>query len=245
MSSPSVTTGVDLAASPRRTAACVVRWDADRVFVARVEPAVDDDAFGSLLDDLPPGGKLGLDCPLGWPAAFVSALRAHQERAPWPLRGSAGRSELLWRATDRWLGERCRRWPLSVSTDRIGVTALRAAYLLDRWEASGAGRVDRAGLTGPVVEVYPAAARRVWGLGATRSVEELEAKLNVQFADSGTRRTCESNEHAFDALVAAFVARAAALFRTHRPPAELAAVAAVEGWIHLPACSLEDLTDAV
>jgi hypothetical protein len=239
-----VTIGVDLAASPRNTAACEIHWGAGQPVVTRVESPVDDSAFHSLLEHLPEGGRLGLDCPLGWPAPFVAALRAHHGHQPWPARGrSADRGDLLWRATDRWVRDRFGRWPLSVSTDRIGVTALRAAHLLDAWEAAG-GRIDRSGVTGPVVEVYPAVARRVWGLGAVRSVEELDARLPIGFGDPAARRACERAEHAFDALVAALVARAAALGRTCLPPAELGDVAASEGWIHVPTGSIEDLVGA-
>jgi hypothetical protein len=39
---------------------------------------------------------------------------------------------------------------------------------------------------------------------------------------------------AFDAFVSALVARAAALGLTELPPAQLAGLAALEGWIHLP-----------
>jgi len=236
-----VTIGVDFAASPRNTAACHLSWYDGRVVVERLDTEVDDAAFVALLDHLPQGGRLGIDCPLGWPVAFVAALRAHGDRQPWPARGTAGdRGELVWRATDRWVRESLGRWPLSVSTDRIGVTALRAAHLLDAWETAG-GRLDRSGVSGPVAEVYPAVARRVWGLGATRSVSEVESRLPIRFAGAAAREACAAGEHAFDALIAALVARAVALGHTSHPPADLAGVGAVEGWIHVPTCAVEDL----
>ena len=236
-----MTMGVDLAASPTNTAACTVCWPEGQVVVEHADRNVDDDAFISLLRQLPEEGRLGLDCPLGWPVAFVAALAAHHRRKPWPARGGGGdRGHLRWRATDRWLWERTGRWPLSVSTDRLGVTALRCAYLLDQWEANG-GTVDRTGIKGPVAEVYPAAARRAWGLGRVRSVEELEECLPIHFEQPAIRDLCKADEHCFDALVAALVARAAALGRTTTPPAEALAVAAVEGWIHVPTCPIDEL----
>ena len=241
MDQPVVTVGVDLAASPTNTAACSVRWPAREVVVERVESTVDDAAFISLLRQLPDEGRVGLDCPLGWPVAFVAALVAHCRREPWPTRRVGGdRGHLRWRATDRWLREHTGRWPLSVSTDRLGVTALRCAYLLDQWEAIG-GTVDRIGIEGPVLEVYPAAARRVWGLGRVRSVEELEDRLPIRFGQPAIRDLCTADEHCFDALVAALVARAAALGRTSTPPPGAVAAAAVEGWIHVPSCPLDEL----
>jgi len=236
-----ITVGVDFAASPKNTAACEVQWSGGLATVARLDAVVDDRAFLSLLDRLPATGRLGIDCPLGWPVAFTAALRAHGDHRPWPARGSDGdRGELVWRATDRWVRERLGRWPLSVSTDRIGVTALRAAYLLDAWEATHAP-IDRSGVQGPVAEVYPAAARRVWALSPVRSIPELEERLAVRFAAPDIRRACVVSEHAFDALMSALVARAVDLEQTGRPPPGLTDLASVEGWIHVPTNPIEDL----
>jgi hypothetical protein len=238
---PTVTVGVDLAGSPANTAACTLRWEAGQAAVVAVDAGVDDASFLRLLRELPHGAKLGLDCPLGWPVRFVEAVAAHAGREPWPARGGDGdRGALRWRATDRWVRDLTGRWPLSVSTDRLGVPALRSAYLLDVWEADG-GTVDRSGLTGPVVEVYPAAARRAWGLGWARSVEALEARLPLRFEGPAVRARCVADENCFDALVAALVARAAGLGRTSPPPAELTEVAGAEGWIHVPNCPIEEL----
>lgn len=236
-----ITVGVDFAASPKNTAACEVRWSEGQAAVERLDAVVDDRAFRSLLDRLPEGGRLGIDCPLGWPVAFIDAIGAHGDHRPWPGRGSDGyRGDLVWRATDRWVRERLGRWPLSVSTDRIGVTALRAAYLLDAWEATNAP-IDRSGARGPVAEVYPAAARRLWALSPVRSVPELEARLAIRFAAPAIRQACVGSEHAFDALVSALVARAVTLKQTGRPPPELSGLASVEGWIHVPTGPIEDL----
>lgn len=242
MAEATITVGVDFAASPTNTAACEIHWYARHAVVERADANVDDAAFLRLLEVLPEDGRLGLDCPLGWPVAFVSAVRAHHEHAPWPTRGSSDRTELVWRATDRWVRQRCGRWPLSVSTDRIGVTALRAAYLFDAWDAMG-GTVDRSGVTGPVVEVYPAVARRVWGMEAVRSVDEIEARLPIRFSNSAARHASQASEHVFDALVGALVAPAAALGRTDAPPADLRDVAAAEGWIHVPSCAIDELVE--
>ena len=209
---PMITVGVDLAASARNTAACEIHWYSDHAVVERVDTTVDDAAFLALLETLPESGRLGLDCPLGWPVAFVSAVRAHHDHAPWPARGRPDRAELVWRATDRWIRQRGGRWPLSVSTDRIGVTALRAAYLLDACEAAG-GTVDRSGVTGPLVEVYPAVARRLWAMESVRSIDEVEARLPIRFNDSAARLACQASEHVFDAMVSALVGPR----RRHRP----------------------------
>ncbi len=53
--------------------------------------------------------------------------------------------------------ERIERWPLSVSSNLIGVIAMRTARLL-----SETGRIARSG-RGRFIEVSPAAALHVWG----------------------------------------------------------------------------------
>jgi hypothetical protein len=136
------------------------------------------------------------------------------------------------------------RRPLSVSTDRIGVTAMRCAALLDQLAARGE-RVDRAG-AGKVVEVYPAVALQRWSLrsrgykkakGRTELaalVDSLEQEIPGLEIPSRDRELCSGNDDAFDALVASLVARAAALGLTDRPPPEHAERARREGWIHVP-----------
>ena len=47
-------------------------------------------------------------------------------------------------------------------------------------------------------------------------------------------RACEGSDDAFDALIAAIVARAHGVGRCHTPDPSVAAVARVEGWIALP-----------
>jgi hypothetical protein len=106
-------------------------------------------------------GRVGIDCPLGWPRAFLAFIAAHAADVPLPIMGSDTRSLRL-RTTDIALHERLGLNPLSVSTNMLGVTALRAARLLAALRECGMP-VDRAG-RGMVCEVYPAASRVAWGL---------------------------------------------------------------------------------
>jgi hypothetical protein len=135
------------------------------------------------------------------------------------------------------------RRPLSVSTDKLGVTAMRCAHLLHRWSAGKA--IDRTG-RGRFVEVYPAAALARWGLAASGykggrnrgALGDLVAKLCAALPslqlDATARGVCAASDDAFDALVAALVGRAASLGLTDGPPQGLRMQAAEEGWIHLP-----------
>ena len=143
--------------------------------------------------------------------------------------------------------KRMKRWPLSVSSDRIAVTALRCAGLLSRL-----GIEDRGG-AGGVYEVYPAAALAHWGLphrnykekkGAKKRKEILEGLLNGVCMERPSDVHLElliQRDDALDALVCAIVARAAGLGLTQEPPKAEAELAQEEGWIHVPTASLDEI----
>ncbi|GAB2661019.1 DUF429 domain-containing protein [Prescottella soli] len=196
--------------------------------------------------------KCGIDAPFGWPDAFVDFVVAHRSRRPQrelELSSRAGRLPLVRRRTDRVVHEVTGIVPLSVSADLIAHVALRCAGLLARLEAASVD-VDR--VDGTVVEVYPAAALQQWGLrfrgykgSANRpNLQSLVASFDAQiealeFGDF--RGACESSDDAFDAVVAAVIARAAALGRTRMPGPADEGVARREGWIHLPDAGLATL----
>jgi hypothetical protein len=230
------TLGVDLAAGSATTAACIISWDDGQAVVDKPIRPLDDPHLLGLLHELGPGDRAGVDCPFGWPVDFVSAITAHASGEQWPGRGEDSvqyRARMRLRLTDRRVAEVTGRPPLSVAFDKLGATAARWAHLEDVL-AAGGRRVDRTG-AGLIAEVYPVAARRRWNLSSSRSVADLQAALpSLQFADSIGAVAYERNEHAFDALVAALVARAVALNLTELPRPTEVSVAAAEGWIHLP-----------
>jgi hypothetical protein len=230
------TLGVDLAAGSATTAACMIIWDDGQAIVDKPMRPLDDVQLIGLLRNLQAGSRAGVDCPFGWPVDFVSAIAAHASGQRWPGRGEDSiqyRARMRLRLTDRRVAEATGRPPLSVAFDKLGATAARWAHLADALAADGR-TVDRTG-AGLVAEVYPAAARRRWKLSPSRSVAELQTALPpLRFADPSDALIYERNEHAYDALVAALVARAVALSLTELPrPTELS-IAATEGWIHLP-----------
>lgn len=104
--------------------------------------------------------------------------------------------------------------PLSVAADRIGLTALRCALLLD-----ALGDVDRTGATGSVADVYPAASLRTWGLpwtGYKRTagrdrlpamVAEFVGLMPKLEMSNTTKEETETDHDAFDAVVCALTAR--------------------------------------
>ncbi len=154
--------GIDLAAEPPDTAACEIIWLADGARGRLYTDRLDDDRLLALIGS---ADKVGIDCPFGWPQPFVNAVVAHAHGQAWPGRGQPGpghRRSLRYRLTDEIVHQQVGIWPLSVSTDRIGVTAMRCAALLDALAAVGQP-VDRTS-DGRAVEVYPAAALKYWGL---------------------------------------------------------------------------------
>jgi Protein of unknown function (DUF429) len=247
------TLGVDLSADPRKTAVCLVEWEDGTARVHRPVLGLDDDSLLSRLLGEHEHGRpdwTGIDAPFGWPQLFVAAVSGWEEGRSWP---PTPRPELRYRVTDILVTQQSRR-PLSVSSDRIAVTAMRCAGLLtslaDRRRLGRA--LDRAG-GDRVVEVYPGAALPLW----SDEVGELhldpqgykaadDAKRRALVAtllqaapwlrlDSDTRELCERNDDALDALLAALITRAAAIGETLRPEtAAERAAAAAEGWIHLP-----------
>lgn len=245
------TVGVDLSAEPDRTAICAVNWTSG---AASVEPPIRPADDAAVLAACASADRVGIDCPFGWPEPFLAAVSAHAAGQPWPGRHRTTdrdhRRELRYRATDYRVHEITGSWPLSVSTDRIGVAAMRCASLLDSLAAQGAP-VDRCG-SGRVVEVYPAAALHVWRLlrpGYKRDrnvldtmVTELLARLPsllFPLSDEPFRRS----DHAFDALICALVARAVQRGVTAPPQTgDQLRRATFEGWIHLPDGGPESLT---
>jgi predicted nuclease with RNAse H fold len=247
-----LTLGIDLAAQPKTTGTAVIEWGESGATLTDLQLGVDDDG---LLELIAAAERAGIDAPLGWPDEFVEAITAHRDQRGWPGRGAdqnAFRFRLCFRLTDRRLIEAGVRRPLSVSTDLIGVVAMRAANLLDRLASAGEP-VDRAG-SGKVLEVYPAPAFASWGINATgyksRSgasrlpalLDAIEEQLGGLELDADQRRLATSDHNCLDAIVAALVARAAALGLTVAPqPGEESDRAVREGWIHMPTNPLADL----
>jgi predicted nuclease with RNAse H fold len=157
-----ITVGVDLAAEPKNTAMAVLTWDAAGCNVNCLDVKIDDAA---IIAASTKADKVGLDCPIGWPEAFVKFVLDHRDGRVTPrgsLTGLQWRHPLANRMTDDVVHDRCGMVPLSVSADRIARPAMRAASLLSTLAGDGE-RIDRTG-DGLVVEVYPAASLKRWKL---------------------------------------------------------------------------------
>lgn len=248
------TVGVDLAAGTPGTALAEVLWTGCGARLTRLEIGIQDaDIVASVWAG---DAWLGIDCPLGWPDAFVDFVGAHHaDTAPslGPVDGGADwRRPLVYRHTDHVVYGRIGRWPLSVSTDRLGVTALRGAGLLRRLSEAGFP-VDRAA-EGRLFEVYPGGSLRLWGFetkGYRVDAARRRALLDVLAARApwldlgGFAPLAIAKADAFDALVAALSTRAGALGMFARPASGALDVARREGWVVLPDGAFEDLGSGV
>ena len=245
-----LTAGVDLAAEPDRTALALVDWDGGRAAITELIRGAGDDV---ILAALARAGKAGIDCPLGWPDAFVGFVADHRAghvTIPAGLTGQQWRRRLAWRLTDEAVRAETGLIPLSVAADRIGHAAMRCAGLLAQQARQGQP-VDRCG-RGVVVEVYPAASLKRWGLPhrgykQPRNAQALEALIDgllvaAPWLDPGPYEgLCRSSHDAADAVIAALTARAAQQDLATRPDGRQEAAARSEGWIALPTSPLSQL----
>lgn len=242
-----LTLGIDLAAEAKGTALAQIRWSKDRAELVQLQLGVEDEVIVQYALD---SDKIGIDCALGWPKDFVQFLNAHSTNNPDanPSGDIDWRRRLSFRETDRQVRAITGRWPLSVATDRLGMTALRCAGLQAKLRQAGIS-IDRSGL-GRVVEIYPGASLRLWGFDTagyrteqsarSRLLAELESQ--VPWLKLGNfRPLLESSTDAFDALIAALATRAAALGKATLPDPEQLENAREEGWIALPKGNLSDL----
>lgn len=235
------TAGIDLSASPKTTAICRIRWRGASA-VAEFESSHGTDE--RIAETIRSSERTGIDAPFGWPQPFVDALVGHAKGRRWPGRGKSPegfRRQLRLRRTDEVVAA-AGVTPLSVSTEKLGVTAMRCALALDAAQQAGAA-IDRSGVTGAVCEVYPAASLNAWGVdrkgykqadnpdARRRILRSLRSRFPGLEVDGALT---VATDHALDALISAIVARAVLDRGTNRPSGVDLELARVEGWIHLP-----------
>ena len=248
------TLGVDVAAGHKKTMVARMSWTPERASLVELHREADNETILGLISD-PLVEKVGIDCPLGWPVGFIEFVVAHRDHrlAPGVAEEGEARLQLAYRRTDLAVRRLPRGLnPLSVSTDRIGRAAMRVAGLLAALEDRGVP-IDRAG-AGRIVEVYPAAALKQWGLpfrsykGAGTGLPALAGEFFDRTAEwleitADDRLWCERSDDVFDAVVAAVIARAATLPEAVTTPdsQEDWHAARTEGWIAVPRIPLEAL----
>jgi predicted nuclease with RNAse H fold len=254
------THGIDLAVQPHDTAWATITWPETgraslQVKQTKSDGRADNENVAAWLTEAARNGeRVGIDVPLGWPDSFAELVRQHSDLAYRPSEEGNWKETYAGfrlRKTDQHVAEQFEQIgrsvrPLSVSADKLGATAMRAAWLLGKLEPKDL--IDRSGMEGVIVEVYPAAALAVWGLphtgyksGDNRRVlrDEIWEGLRGLFADAET----PTNDHQLDAIIAAIVAHLRS--EASGPPSVLREVAKREGWIHVPTGgSLEGLLES-
>ena len=135
------TLGVDLAARPENTATRVIEWSPGLVTVS--DPVVNI-CNRCIVDLAKECDGIGIDSPFGWPLPVIDFLsQAHApQRKPTrlDLEDSAVRRPLRFRYTDLHVWQKHKLAPLSVSSDKLAIVAMRCVALLDRL-----GVTDRSG----------------------------------------------------------------------------------------------------
>lgn len=243
---------MDLAAATKKTAAAVVEWNGGSARLVHLAVDVDDAEIVRLFGS---SDLTGIDCPVGWPDAFLPFIAGHLAGSAQPVLGHdgiAGRRLLAYRDTDRFITGLTGLIPLSVSADRLAHPAMRCAVIQAKI-GQEYGLQPRDG-SGRLAEVYPAASLKTWGLLARgykgRGGPEAErlggllaalAQAAPWLDLAGHEPQLAGSDDMFDALIAALTARAVAVGATVVPDAAHAAAARTEGWIHLPTGGLEAL----
>jgi len=238
--------GLALAAEPKATALSIIDWSGKTARLVQLDLNIDDKL---IVDSTREAEKLGIDCALGWPIEFVEFLNRYAQNSFSQIAGDMSwRRRMAYRETDRAVRELTGRWPLSVSTDRLGLTAMRCAGLLSKLAEDGV-EIDRTG-AGKVVEIYPGASLRLWGFDTSgyRASAAARAALIEQICEASPwfepgdfAELMIDSCDAFDAVIANFAARSAQLGLSTEPPTETTKRAISEGWIALPRGDVRDL----
>ena len=242
-----LTAGVDLAAEPKGTALAIIEWKETAATLVDLQLGVTDE---TIVEAAAVVDKLGIDCALGWPIEFVEFLNNHANlgSTSFPDGGMDWRRRASFRESDRHVRAVTGKWPLSVSTDRLGLTAMRCAGLQGRLQQSGI-EIDRSG-SGKIVEIYPGASLRLWGFDTAgyRANEDARTELltaiehSVPWLNIGSNRELMMRStDAFDAVMVSLATRVAAINQYLPAPRDIRDIAKVEGWIALPTGSITDL----
>lgn len=205
--------GIDLAVDPRNCRVCVLEGNAV-THVGHGRSALEHPEW--LVDHCSGANAVGVDVPLGWPKPFIDALRDYEigvalnrDRRPYRLR-----------TTDAWIAETLPQCltrharpptPFSVSTDKLGATAMVGTILLEA--LSGEFRLSprQSAVPRAVLEVYPAASLWCWGLRhrdieVSTALDKLREAFGLEIREADGGQLLESR-HRFDALIAALTAR--------------------------------------
>lgn len=225
--------GIDFATDPRGCGICILE-DNTVVHVGHGSTSVEHPLW--LVDHCAGATVVAVDVPFGWPIAFAKALSGYHMGDALDL----PREQYRLRTTDLWIRESVPPLqPLSVSTDKLGSTAIVGTNLLHALSNEGFHLSPRSAAPAAVVEVYPAASLRVWGLPhrnieAPAVLETLRGAFGLSIGNSHQQALLRSR-HCLDALISALTAKEYADGNTSLPPENISdETLRTEGWICIP-----------
>lgn len=260
-----LTLGIDLSTSPRRTYLCSIKWTRNKGEVttldclAELSRGVGASDAVALAHAIKVHDATGIDAPFGWPVAFVKAVSKWDKGQKWP--GVEDRRDLRMRRTDCFVKDKLGWAPLSVSSDRLGATAMHCAHVLEttrdllHWKS-----IDKTGKRTRVFEVYPGASLAAWSQESqdlrlaktgyksgdnakkrrTELVDTISKRSSVK-VDKKQREAMIANDDALDAFICSITARLADNGLCHKPTGEDVRLARTEGWIHFPDGALSEV----
>jgi predicted nuclease with RNAse H fold len=230
--------GLDLSASPRNCGICVLEDNT----ITHVGLGERNPNYPRTLHEYCVGSDVvAIDAPFGWPKLFTETLTNYRIGSAFDL----DREQYRLRRTDIWitreLPQRLVRNarppnPFSVSTDKLGVTAMVGTVLLNVLANEFHLSPREGGIRPAVIEVYPSASLWAWGLrGYERGVVLDRLQEAFGFNSEDYRATLLNINHCFDALIAVLTASAYAAGETFDPEDTIPEdVLRVEGWIRVP-----------
>ena len=256
-----VTLGIDLASD---TGICEIEWGSKSAIITRLEVQSIKTKNGwdivkqAVVEAHEKGWWVGIDAPFGFPEAFGQSVEALRDPTG-KTSGSPHASDRVQRETEKITKDASGKQPSSTVTNRITGHVINCDDL--RYEVIGRARnLDdgRLGCTTGIVEVYPAAALKIWeapvgnykanqvdlcGLvkWLFKSAPWLQLSSHIGVLELlRMLMILASKDDVFDALICALIARLASLrggptcpYHHTFTPAQMDLFRS-EGWIHLP-----------
>jgi predicted nuclease with RNAse H fold len=233
--------GVDLAATPQKTGVCVLEGS---TVVSILRGSTSEGTHPDWITPYCAGADVvAVDVPFGWPKPFTEALAGYLVGD----RMGLDKNRYRLRKTDFWIKENFPPLnPISVSTDKIGVTAIVGTLLLNALSSDFALSPTESQADRSVIEVYPAVSLLAWGLPfrgykngeeASRMRRAILRKLQHEFGLDLAERQSEvlaASEHCLDALIAALTAQEYARGAVFAPEDPQDDTLKTEGWIWAP-----------
>ena len=174
--------GIDMSTTPGHTALAAIATSPTRGSeLVAAHPKVRHDQLLEVLSTWD-YAVASVDVPFGWPDAFTSVVASHMQgplaSVPAPGTGEAHswrvRSVAL-RATDAFVYDLYGVRPMAIGFDKLGATAAAWALIESALGKQGISRSGKPRSKRRIVETYPAAQLKAWGVPAAKlSPEQLE-----------------------------------------------------------------------